>query len=201
VRNWLAATLYVALAAATGLLAYLASLYPTFPGDRELALLVQGMGGQPMHRAMSVVSAFGDWWLVGLLPLGMAVLLLSHRRFQDLPFLAAALAPQVLNRGLKLLVDRPRPGGLDEGLSSSFPSGHAVHAVVFYGFLFCLVTRRVRTTWRRRCAQAALVGFTLVTGLSRVYLGMHWPSDVLGGYLVGAVFLAPLVWAHRRWGS
>jgi len=186
----------------TGLLAYLAHGYRLFPGDRELARWLQTLDGMPLRRAMAGVSALGGWWLVALPPLGVVALLAGYRRWREMPFVLAALLPLGLNRALKLLVQRPRPGGeltlWLEGTNSSFPSGHAVHALAFYGFLLYLATRLVPPAPLRRGLQGLLAGLILATGASRVYLGAHWPSDVIGGYLVGAVLIIPVIWAYRR---
>ncbi|MBI2918265.1 MAG: phosphatase PAP2 family protein [Chloroflexi bacterium] len=190
---------YLGLVAVVALAAYLASVYPVFPGDRALARWVSGLDGESLRQSMSAVSALGDWWPVAIPPLGAAGWLLGARRWRDALFLPLTLAPLGLNRWLKLLVDRPRPDMWAGADSGSFPSSHAVHALAFYGFLFYLATARVQRLWPRRALQALLGLLIVATGISRVYLDAHWPSDVLGGYLVGAALLVPLVWAHRRW--
>jgi undecaprenyl-diphosphatase len=102
--------------------------------------------------------------------------------------------------GLKQLVDRPRPD--DELLrttfsSPSFPAGHVMSPVVVYGALLSLVLVAHRGRWR--LVVAALAGITFaIIGIANIYLGVHWPTDVLGGYLWGLVLLLPAARAMSR---
>jgi undecaprenyl-diphosphatase len=70
----------------------------------------------------------------------------------------------------------------------SFPSGHALNTLAFYGFLAVLALE-VRRVWLRRAIVVACVCIVLGVGISRIYAGEHWPTDVLGGYVLGAVWL------------
>jgi undecaprenyl-diphosphatase len=110
---------------------------------------------------------------------------------------AAFPAGLALELFLKAVVDRPRPV-LAAGFGSSFPSGHVLAAAAFWG----LVPPWVYLVTRRRWAWAASAGFAglvlVMVGLSRVHVGAHWPSDVVAGYLGGAVFLLAAEWAVRR---
>jgi undecaprenyl-diphosphatase len=107
----------------------------------------------------------------------------------------------VLNRLLKAAFDRPRPALRGETVdlfgwsfafptSPSFPSGHAITAVVVYGTLAYLVARLEPTPRLRRWTLGGAVALVLLIGLSRVYLGVHYPTDVLAGYLAGFVWVA-----------
>jgi undecaprenyl-diphosphatase len=120
---------------------------------------------------------------------------LAHRReFGWLLALALAVPPgMLLNALLKLMYERARPA-LDEPLlvldTYSFPSGHASAAVLFYGFVAaCFVPRLSGWGARTACIAAALLMPVLV-GLSRIYLGVHFPSDVLAAMSVALAWLA-----------
>ncbi|MER6526955.1 phosphatase PAP2 family protein [Streptomyces sp. NPDC001508] len=106
-----------------------------------------------------------------------------------------------LQQSLKAAVGRPRPvwpDPVDSAHYAAFPSGHAMTATVVCGLLLWLLRHRGagRTVWRAAVAVAAVC--VLGAGLTRVWLGVHWPSDVLGGWLLGAlvVALAALVYAR-----
>ncbi|MGE5647183.1 MAG: phosphatase PAP2 family protein [Acidobacteriota bacterium] len=100
-------------------------------------------------------------------------------------FLVMMLGAYFVDTGLKLAFHRARPEsffGTPLPASYSFPSGHALFAICFFGGLAALVGRRV-TVWTAAAAMAFLIG------LSRVYLGVHYPSDVVAGYAVGLAIL------------
>ncbi len=103
---------------------------------------------------------------------------------------------------LSVLVDRPRPTP-DQGIEvskflagNSFPSGHVFAAVVFYGLLVGVAWHRFRWLYVRVLLLAIAASIVGLAGVSRVYLGVHWPSDVLGGLLLGSVALAGLLWVY-----
>lgn len=110
----------------------------------------------------------------------------------------------LVNRALKLAVNRPRPSAdlvhvLSEGRDGSSPSGHAFFAIVILGLLAYLIFTNLKNQTLGTVVLVVLIALVLLIGTSRVYLGVHWPSDVLGGYLTGGVFLAVLIWFHRVW--
>jgi undecaprenyl-diphosphatase len=118
--------------------------------------------------------------------------------------LIAMLSRPLLEFTLKALVDRDRPDleRLVPGNGPSFPSGHVMAAVALWGLVplvVALYTRRPRVWWSSVWASAALI---VLIGASRTYLGVHWFSDVVGGFIVGCFFLLGvelvLGWRHRR---
>jgi membrane-associated phospholipid phosphatase len=177
---------------------------PRFPGDLRLTLLFQSVGSEPLTSVME--------WVSRLFGMSQAIVLVIASAFVVWRWLGRLEAGLTLTTGLsplaysilKLAVNRPRPSpDLVEvfvtGKGSGFPSGHAFFAVVFLGLLAYLVFTHVRKRGLRVLALLGLLTLILLIGASRVYLGAHWASDVLGGYIVGAVFLALLVWLYRKW--
>jgi membrane-associated phospholipid phosphatase len=81
-------------------------------------------------------------------------------------------------------------------IGNGFPSGHVFGAVVFYGLLTGVALRRVRWMPVRLLAPALGISIVAMAAVARVYLGEHWPSDVLGGLLLGSVTLAGLLWVY-----
>ena len=115
-----------------------------------------------------------------------------------------ALLSLAVNPVLKLLVDRPRPTEdlviiWRDSAGLGFPSGHAYTAMVLFGLLYYLAPIIVR--WKRAVLLLRLSSLMLILliGISRVYLGAHWPSDVLGGFLVGGIILTLLIHLHRQY--
>jgi membrane-associated phospholipid phosphatase len=98
----------------------------------------------------------------------------------------ASLLSSLASDGLKLAFARARPDlvpHLDHASSFAFPSGHATSAAVVY-LLFAFIV----PTQRRGLWLSVGIALTLLTGMSRIMLGVHWPSDVIGGWLLGAAF-------------
>jgi membrane-associated phospholipid phosphatase len=134
-------------------------------------------------------------------PLGMglvvaitaAVLLLRGKRAASLFVVVTGAGGALLNLGLKAIFERVRPPAVDAIAAAqgySFPSGHAMGSLIVLGSLGYLALR-LPLRWRVKSALlAALATVVLLVGLSRVYLGVHWISDIAGGWCAGAVWLA-----------
>jgi membrane-associated phospholipid phosphatase len=144
-----------------------------------------------------VVTALGSLETIGLLGLVVSLILGVRRQWLYLgTWLAALVGGFVLNQLLKELFTRPRPyfeHPLMLETSYSFPSGHAMMSLVCYGMLayFCVLALR---TWRARTAVvfgAALL--VLLIGFSRMYLGVHYFSDVVAGFASGGIWLSALI--------
>jgi undecaprenyl-diphosphatase len=145
---------------------------------------------------------FGGWRAALFVVAGAAVAWCRLGRLEGAAVLVAGLV-SLVDSALKVAVNRPRPT-LDlvrvfvAESESGFPSGHALFAAVVLGTLAYFIATHVR---KRRLRILSLIGFLLLIvsiGVSRVYLGAHWPSDVIGGYLVGGVLLATLIWFYER---
>ena len=148
---------------------------------------------------------------VVLMIVGVAALFLWHTEHKhSARLLLAAVAGNILlNGALKLVFHRPRPSVFawqTVAVSSSFPSGHAMSATVCYGTVAYLVVRLQKHHWSRVLTSVGAVVLILLICGTRLYLGVHYPSDVLAGILVGlawasfcmATLEASLVIARRR---
>jgi len=143
--------------------------------------------------AMLLVSLAGSPLTVLLLSLVLAAYFAWQRRWYEVSLLVVAVGgAEILDLLLKLIVARQRPTLLNPLLTLpdySFPSGHAMGSMAFYGLLAYLIIRRV-PLWRWRVAAAMIASvLILLIGFSRMYLGVHYFSDVLGGYAAGFVWL------------
>jgi membrane-associated phospholipid phosphatase len=175
-----------------------------FPGDLQLTLLVQSIDGKPLLSLMEWVSYLTSGWRAAVLVVASGIVVWRYLgRLEGGLVLAAGLS-SLLDSAIKFAVNRPRPTtalvqvfAAEHG--SGFPSGHALFAAVVLGFLAYLAVTHLRKRSLRTLSLAVLLMVILLIGASRVYLGVHWSSDVLGGYLIGAVFLAALIWLYRMW--
>ncbi|WP_460110141.1 phosphatase PAP2 family protein [Streptomyces sp. YKOK-J1] len=125
-------------------------------------------------------------------------------RWTALWLVATVALAAALQQGVKSAVDRPRPvwpDPVDRAHYAAFPSGHVMTATVVCGLLLWLLHRRGagRVLWRTAVGVAAVS--VAGVGLTRVWLGVHWPSDVLGGWLLGALVVAVAVAVYERPGG
>jgi len=177
---------------------------PRFPGDLQLTLLLQAIDSKSLRSIMEWVSYLTGGWRAAVLVVASDIVVWRYLdRIEGGLVLAAGLS-SLLESPIKVAVNRPRPTAalvqvLTTEHGSGFPSGHALFAAVFLGFLAYLAVTHLRKRSLRTLSLAGLLMLILLIGASRVYLGVHWSSDVLGGYLVGAVFLAVLIWLYRMW--
>ncbi len=119
--------------------------------------------------------------------------------------LFAALGASGVGTAVKFIVHRPRPtpdlvGVIQQLDSYSFPSGHVLFYTAFFGFLFYLAYTLLKRSWWRTLLLILLGTLVALVGVSRIALGQHWFSDVLGAYLLGSVWLALTVQVYR-WGQ
>ncbi|PYQ56015.1 MAG: hypothetical protein DMF78_00220 [Acidobacteria bacterium] len=114
--------------------------------------------------------------------------------------LVTMVGATLLNWLLKLLFQRTRPVpffGLDAPSSYSFPSGHALASFCFYGALAALVTARLRSRWLRLAIWALAALVIVAVGFTRIYLGVHYASDVIAGYAAAFVWVLAVASADR----
>lgn len=130
--------------------------------------------------------------LFPVVPLASAILWFRRRRHDAALLLIGMSGAGTLESAIKLHYRRIRPDlpwAFVHERSFSFPSGHSVLAIVLYGILAYILLHTFRLAWQRTTVFAACVTLILGIGLSRIYLGAHFPSDVLAGYFVGATWL------------
>lgn len=199
--------LYAVAAAALLIFIWLAHAAPsgeTLAFDLAVRNAIHGWASSPLTIAMRVVTDTGE-------PVTLIVIAIVFGGWFSLRGqlrLAVVLAVSTIGavaacQGLEVICRRPRPlafFGYTEPMTYSFPSGHATTSICFYGLLAILVCGATRSVARRRAIWAAAAVLILLIGFSRVYLGVHYPADVLGGYTLGIVWLLGVVPATAgRW--
>ncbi|GAA5120151.1 phosphatase PAP2 family protein [Pseudonocardia adelaidensis] len=197
----------VAIAVLLGIAA-LAGLWAAFagvgPARLDAAVLDESIESRTglLTTVAVVVTHLGSTAAMAVLAVAAGARLWSLHRRADAVFVVGAMASaQLVFRALKELLDRPRPpadGRLVHAASESLPSGHATTAVVVIGTLVVLAWPG-RTAAVRAGLVAAAALWVGAVGLTRVYLGVHWFSDVVAGWLVGGAWLAVCVAAWSWW--
>ncbi len=205
-RRKLALVWLALLVVAVGL-AVSAGAYDTFPGDRSASLRVQSIDSPAVLRGMEILSKLGDWTWGTVVTAGVVLALSLFRRWSEASYVAiVTIASALINDLIKLLVYRPRPTAdlveiMEELTSKSFPSGHVVYATTFYGLMLAFsLFVNVKPRWALRIVQVLFIAMILAMGFSRMYLGVHWLSDVLGGYVVGGLYVVgTMLWRDSRY--
>lgn len=164
---------------------------------RNPADLTDPIGSGEVEEAVRDMTALGGLLVTTLLTLGLAGFFLLDRRPRLALFVVAAVVGGVLvSSALKLGFDRPRPELVPHGshvVTPSFPSGHSSTATVVYLTLGVILARALPRRRMKVYVVALAVLVALGVGFSRVYLGVHWPTDVLAGWTVGGL------WALACW--
>ncbi len=152
------------------------------------------------------ITAFGSTFALIFISLVVFFWLLMTKRPHGALLLAIALiGGTLLNNGLKFLFDRPRPDLVAHGtevFTLSFPSSHAMMSATVYLTLGVMVMRYSSALRLKIYAMSVAILLAVLVGVSRVYLGVHWPTDVVAGWAVGAVWASAcwlfILWLQRR---
>ncbi len=170
--------------------------------DLAIRALVRSLETAELSDLMWGASVYGA--PRRLLPLGLAaaaVFLVRGWRRGALLVLVTLAGAAVLDLGLKALFARARPEAFFDYYPSpqsfSFPSGHALFAVCFFGGIAVLLSHRLRGRLAQVVVWTLALLLILLIGVSRVYLGVHYPTDVLGGLAVGVVWVASVALGDR----
>jgi undecaprenyl-diphosphatase len=170
--------------------------------DRAVLLWIHSSFPGWLDGPMRLVTALGYYWVV--IPLLAVAVLAFYRkdwRLSAILLVVSTSGSIVLTTVLKAIFERSRPELFDSGYTASFysfPSGHATVAVGFYGMLALLLAYRLRG-YARWLVAACGVSLVLLIGFSRLYLGVHYPTDVLAGYLAALLWLVFVGVAYAFW--
>lgn len=156
----------------------------------------------PATRFMQFITFFGNhqFLIPANLLLTFYFLFIKKHRWYSIKVPVIAIGSVLLLFILKQLFDRPRPlmPLLEPVQGLSFPSGHAMMSVSFYGLLIFLVWENVRNQAGKWLLSSLLLVFILLIGFSRIYLRLHYFSDVMAGFAAGLIWLLISIWVIRR---
>jgi undecaprenyl-diphosphatase len=169
---------------------------------RSTADPARPIGPAWMESVLIDITALGSPVVLGLIVLVITgYLLLEARYVTALILLATAISSEILDEVLKWLIARPRPSAvphLRTVVSASFPSGHAMESAIIYLTLGALLMRVVEGRITKTYCMATAIFLTFIVGVSRVFLGVHYPTDVIGGWMLGFLWAAVTFLVTRR---
>lgn len=164
---------------------------------RDPADLSQPVGPPWFHQTVVEITTLGGYPVLVTLVAAVAGFLLVSRKFGPALFMLGSIITGTLaSHLLKIVYDRPRPDLVDHLVqihTASFPSGHATMSAVVYLTLATLIVRLVDDLAVRIYVVLVAIFLTFAVGMSRIYLGVHWPSDVFAGWALGTT------WACLSW--
>jgi len=202
-RGTILLAFYLWLLSGAVILSLIARRNPFFPGDMAITARLQKLRNPWVRRFFFTVSEIGFANTSIPLVLGVSGLFWALRFRLEAIFLLLTSSSTLLNALIKRIIKRPRPtkelvtvGRIIN--EPSFPSGHVMHYMNFYGLLTYLLATNWRSGRLRNVLIAICTLLIVCIGPSRVYLGAHWPSDVMAGYLYGGLWFAGLMAFYLR---
>jgi undecaprenyl-diphosphatase len=178
-------------------------MHPLSAFDQAVLNDLHGLHQPGLDAFMRQVTRLGNPLALEVLAVVACLAFLRLRQFRATSLMAAAaLGGFLLGEATKVLVGRARPDVswrlIERPDSASYPSGHALNSMSIYGTAALLTARRLRRRWVGGLLVGLAVTLALLIGLSRSYLGVHWPSDVVGGWCAGLACVLLAWWADRR---
>lgn len=171
--------------------------------DSVMIAFVQGLETPTLTAIMTFFTFIGSWKSIIVIALLVIIFLYKvlHHRSELVLFSLVIIGTPMLNKVLKNFFERTRPDlhRLIEIGGYSFPSGHAMNAMAVYGILTFLLWRHIPTRAGRGLLILLSTVMIFMIGISRVYLGVHYPSDIIAGYFASGFWLAVTIWFYQRY--
>ncbi len=205
-RTRILALVYLLLFALFTALAWFVHFNPVIPVDVVITREFQENKSPWLETLMIAVSYLGNNFavFVVLILLTAIAFWLVKLRLEALIIITLSVISSITNVLAKVIVSRPRPSVqlveiLQKATGQSFPSGHVMSYVAYWGLLFSFgLILFKRNRWWHYVLLIVSALFVILVGPSRIYLGDHWASDVLGGYLFGGLLLGITLWIYLK---
>ncbi|MGD1899220.1 MAG: phosphatase PAP2 family protein [Phormidesmis sp.] len=166
-----------------------------FPIDTTILQAIRQLHSPTMDVVMVAITRLGNpKFTVPLVFVVFTLLWVKKHRLEAKLFALNCMGGAVFSTGLKLFFGKVRPALWNspiEEVTFSYPSGHALGAVVLYGFLAYLLGRRLPKY--KGVIYVGAIALALAIGFTRLYLGVHWPTDLLGGYIIGFLWTSSCI--------
>lgn len=186
-----------------GFMAFLVSGHNIIQFDQTVIAFIQGLESPMLTAFMTFFTFIGSMSSIVVFSLLTVFFLYNvfKHRSELVLFIIVLLGSNVLFISLKLFFHRARPDfhRLIEVGGYSFPSGHATNAITLYGLLTFLLWRHIPARWGRTVLIFLSITMIMMIGTSRIYLGVHYPTDIISGYLVGGFWIAIAIWFYQRY--
>ncbi len=196
IRLWLAGALLFLI------MAVFAGFFDRFPGDEAATGAFQDVDPPVLGGFLEFINWIGTRWVYIPFTLGLALALALTRSGWESLLVLYTAGVRLGNSVLKDWIERPRPSEelvevTERASGFSFPSGHAVGTAALFAAAFFIIPVVVSSRPLRLLLQAGCLLAVLAAGPARVYVGVHWPSDVLAAYLLALLALGPPLVAYR----
>lgn len=154
---------------------------------------------EDLIKLFSFITKFGNWYTLIIITLGFLVFD-GKQTFKNVSINLATAT--LLNQMLKILFQRPRPElNIIGATGYSFPSGHSMVSMAFYGFLIYMLLKTKHTNKYKIVGTILISIIILAIGFSRIYLGVHYITDVLAGFALGIIYLACFTFIIEKGGN
>lgn len=195
----------IAVVVTSAVLTYFAGHYVFFPFDLYITRQIQLIQNPVLEQLLLFITWLGNFYQAVFLLITFAgALFIYGLRKESLILTLSTIGAVTISETLKLIISRPRPDPLLVNQieiftrQDSFPSGHVLFFYGFYGCLLFLTYLKIKRKSVRNFIMGILIALIVLVGISRIYLGSHWFSDVLAAYLIGSVWLYFVILIFRK---
>jgi undecaprenyl-diphosphatase len=170
--------------------------------DQLISTNIISLQTETLSKIMLFLTHLGDKYIIALFSVILLIFLLYKKPYLKTEmFILTMGSAVVFSQALKYLIRRPRPlEMLIEKTSFSFPSGHATLAIAFFGMLIYLFKNKIKNKTSRYLFIIINILLILVIGFSRLYLNIHWFTDVLAGFVLGLICIIGSIYVVKKIG-